>query len=108
MDVKHESSSLPEMHRTVPIPAAGSWFRRLFSFAGPAYLVSVGYMDPGNWATDLAGGARFGYQLMWVLLLRDNRRKGPKWLSSKTTDLSSQRDLRSISLGQRISSRSLM
>jgi len=61
--------SLQEVHRTVPIPAAGSWIRRLFAFAGPAYLVSVGYMDPGNWATDLAGGARFGYQLVWVLLM---------------------------------------
>src|SRR5512136_551965 len=46
----------------------GSWLRRLFAFAGPAYLVSVGYMDPGNWATDLAAGARFGYRLIWVLL----------------------------------------
>ncbi len=61
--------SLPEVHRTVGIPARGSWLRRLFAFAGPAYLVSVGYMDPGNWATDLAGGSRFGYQLVWVLLM---------------------------------------
>ena len=61
--------SLQEVHRSVPIPTAASWFRRLFAFAGPAYLVSVGYMDPGNWATDLAGGARFGYQLVWVLLM---------------------------------------
>jgi len=61
--------SLPEVHRSVPIPHAGTWLRRLFAFAGPAYLVSVGYMDPGNWATDLAGGARFGYQLVWVLLM---------------------------------------
>jgi manganese transport protein len=53
----------------VALPVAGNWFRRLFAFAGPAYLVSVGYMDPGNWATDLAGGARFGYQLVWVLLM---------------------------------------
>lgn len=45
------------------------WFRRLFAFVGPAYLVSVGYMDPGNWATDIEGGARFGYALIWVLLL---------------------------------------
>ena len=44
-------------------------FGRMFAFAGPAYLVSVGYMDPGNWATDLAGGARFGHQLVWVLLV---------------------------------------
>src|SRR5499427_5343377 len=62
-------ASLPELHRTVALPVAGTWFRRLFAFAGPAYLVSVGYMDPGNWATDLAGGARFGYQLVWVLLM---------------------------------------
>jgi manganese transport protein len=61
--------SLSEVHRTVPIPQGGTWIRRLFAFAGPAYLVSVGYMDPGNWATDLAGGARFGYQLVWVLLM---------------------------------------
>jgi manganese transport protein len=64
-----EGRSLAEVHRTVPIPAAGSWLRRMLAFAGPAYLVSVGYMDPGNWATDLAGGARFGYQLVWVLLM---------------------------------------
>ncbi|MBI3539906.1 MAG: Nramp family divalent metal transporter [Candidatus Eisenbacteria bacterium] len=63
-----EPVSLSEVHRTVPIPA-GNWLRRMLAFAGPAYLVSVGYMDPGNWATDLAGGARFGYQLLWVLLM---------------------------------------
>jgi len=61
--------SLSEVHRTVRVPSGGTWLRRLFAFAGPAYLVSVGYMDPGNWATDLAGGARFGYQLVWVLLM---------------------------------------
>lgn len=60
--------SLEEVHRTVSIPSA-RWWRRLFAFAGPAYLVSVGYMDPGNWATDLEGGARFGYRLIWVLLM---------------------------------------
>ena len=60
--------SLPEMHGSVAVPAGGRWLRRLLAFSGPAYLVSVGYMDPGNWATDLAGGARFGYQLLWVLL----------------------------------------
>ncbi|MBI1849197.1 MAG: Nramp family divalent metal transporter [Planctomycetes bacterium] len=63
------TASLPEVHRSVPIPISGSWLRRLFAFAGPAYLVSVGYMDPGNWATDLAGGSRFGYQLIWVLVM---------------------------------------
>jgi manganese transport protein len=61
--------SLVEVHRSVPIRKKGGSFRRLFAFAGPAYLVSVGYMDPGNWATDLEGGARFGYQLIWVLLM---------------------------------------
>ena len=61
--------SLHELHGTVPVPRGTHWFRRLLAFSGPAYLVSVGYMDPGNWATDLAGGARFGYRLIWVLLL---------------------------------------
>ncbi|MBI3682787.1 MAG: Nramp family divalent metal transporter [Acidobacteria bacterium] len=60
--------SLPEVHASVPTSQL-SLFRRMFAFAGPAYLVSVGYMDPGNWATDLEGGARFGYQLLWVLVL---------------------------------------
>ena len=67
--VTSETPSLAEVHRTVAIPTQGTWLRRMFAFAGPAYLVSVGYMDPGNWATDLAGGARFGYQLVWVLLM---------------------------------------
>lgn len=62
--------SLPEVHRTVDIPASsGKKFKRLLAFLGPAYLVSVGYMDPGNWATDIEGGARFGYTLIWVLLM---------------------------------------
>jgi manganese transport protein len=61
--------SLPEVHSTVPVAQGGTWLRRFLSFAGPAYLVSVGYMDPGNWATDLAGGAKFGYALLWVILL---------------------------------------
>ena len=60
--------SLAEEHRSVKV-AHGSLLRRLFAFAGPAYMVSVGYMDPGNWATDLEGGARFGYRLIWVLLM---------------------------------------
>ncbi len=66
---RHDTRSLPEVHRSVALPAGGSWLRRMLAFAGPAYLVSVGYMDPGNWATDLAGGARFGYQLVWVLVM---------------------------------------
>ncbi len=60
--------SLEEIHGSVPT-AVGSPWKRLLAFGGPAYLVSVGYMDPGNWATDLEGGARFGYQLLWVLVL---------------------------------------
>src|SRR5579883_1385080 len=60
--------SLPEVHASVATAHANLW-RRLLAFAGPAYLVSVGYMDPGNWATDLEGGARFGYRLLWVLVM---------------------------------------
>jgi manganese transport protein len=66
----HESSrvpSLPEVHRSIPIPS-GFW-RKLFAFTGPGYLVAVGYMDPGNWATDLAGGARYGYTLLSVVMI---------------------------------------
>ncbi len=62
------SASLPEVHGSVQTTHA-NMFRRMLAFAGPAYLVSVGYMDPGNWATDLEGGARFGYQLLWVLVV---------------------------------------
>ena len=64
-----EHASLAEVHRSVEIPTNTGLMRRLFAFAGPAYLVSVGYMDPGNWATDLEGGSRFGYALIWVLLM---------------------------------------
>ncbi len=66
---KNARVSLSEVHGSVPIPTNVGIVKRLFAFAGPAYLVSVGYMDPGNWATDLEGGARFGYQLIWVLLM---------------------------------------
>ena len=69
MHADPDRRSLGELHRSVPVPAGANWVRRLFAFAGPAYLVSVGYMDPGNWATDLAGGARFGMRLLWVLLM---------------------------------------
>lgn len=60
--------SLHEVHASVDTKQAKGW-KRIFSFLGPAYLVSVGYMDPGNWATDLAGGSKFGYSLIWVLLM---------------------------------------
>src|SRR6202140_4041617 len=63
-----DARSLSEVHSSVGTAQISFW-RRMFAFAGPAYLVSVGYMDPGNWATDLEGGARFGYRLLWVLVL---------------------------------------
>ncbi len=70
--ISSERRSLEEVHGSVAVPpgrGTGQSFRRLFAFLGPAYLVSVGYMDPGNWATDLQGGARFGFALLWVLLM---------------------------------------
>ena len=67
--MKHEDVSLSEVHGTVETNIKGGFWKRLFAFMGPAYLVSIGYMDPGNWATDLAGGSRFGYALLWVLLM---------------------------------------
>jgi len=63
-----QSRSLADVYSSVDISQVSFW-RRMFAFAGPAYLVSVGYMDPGNWATDLEGGARFGYRLLWVLVM---------------------------------------
>ncbi|MDP3928190.1 MAG: Nramp family divalent metal transporter, partial [Bacteroidota bacterium] len=63
------NKSLSEVHESVDITQPKSRFRTLLAFIGPAYLVSVGYMDPGNWATDIAGGSRFGYTLIWVLLM---------------------------------------
>src|SRR3954471_9504809 len=61
--------SLPEVHGTIPIPKNFGFWRKLLAFSGPGYLVAVGYMDPGNWATDLAGGSAFGYSLLSVILL---------------------------------------
>jgi manganese transport protein len=61
--------SLPESYRSIPVFAGASWFRKLLAFAGPGYLVAVGYMDPGNWATDIGGGSKFGYTLLSVILL---------------------------------------
>jgi manganese transport protein len=61
--------SLPEVHRSVVVPVTASFWRKLFAFSGPGFLVAVGYMDPGNWATDLAGGARFGYSLLTVIMI---------------------------------------
>jgi manganese transport protein len=61
--------SLSEVHESVDVNKTKGRFRKLLAFIGPAYLVSVGYMDPGNWATDIAGGSRFGYSLIWILLM---------------------------------------
>ncbi|KLT67286.1 Nramp family divalent metal transporter [Pedobacter sp. BMA] len=63
-----KTESLSEVHQSVDTNKRKGW-RRILAFIGPAYLISVGYMDPGNWATDLAGGSKFGYQLIWVLLM---------------------------------------
>jgi len=64
-----DAPSLREVHSTVAVPPDANFWRKLLAFAGPGYLVAVGYMDPGNWATDLAGGARYGYTLLSVILL---------------------------------------
>jgi manganese transport protein len=63
------AKSLEEVHESVATEGKSSTFRKILAFFGPAYLISVGYMDPGNWATDLAGGSQFGYALLWVLLM---------------------------------------
>src|SRR5215468_41451 len=61
--------SLAEVHRSVVVPMTASFWRKLLAFSGPGFLVAVGYMDPGNWATDLAGGAQFGYSLLAVIMI---------------------------------------
>lgn len=65
--VRHES--LEEVHGSIDTTQAQGWWKRFKLFVGPAFLVAVGYMDPGNWATDIAGGSRYGYSLLWVLLM---------------------------------------
>lgn len=67
--LRSNARSLPEAHSTVPVPMNGSRWKKLLSFSGPGLMVAVGYMDPGNWATDLAGGAQFGYTLLSVVLI---------------------------------------
>ncbi len=69
LNKKNSDTSLSEVHESVDTTVKKVGWKRIFSFLGPAYLVSVGYMDPGNWATDLAGGSKFGYTLIWVLLM---------------------------------------
>jgi len=64
-----ERASLQEVHRSITVPAGASFWRKLLAFSGPGYLVAVGYMDPGNWATDIAGGSTFAYRLIFVLMI---------------------------------------
>src|SRR5258706_1310400 len=66
--------SLPEVHRSIVVPSTASFWRKLVAFSGPGFLVAVGYMDPGNWATDLAGGAQFGYTLLCVVMISNSWR----------------------------------
>lgn len=66
---EREANSLANVHRSVHVPTEGGFFKTLRAYAGPGMLVAVGYMDPGNWATDIAGGARFGYRLLSVILI---------------------------------------
>src|SRR5881397_4082839 len=61
--------SLAEVHRSIVVPTTASFWRKLLAFSGPGFLVAVGYMDPGTWATDLAGGAKFGYALLFIVML---------------------------------------
>jgi len=65
----NQTPSLQEVHRTIVVPKSLSFWKKLLAFSGPGYLVAVGYMDPGNWATDLAGGSQFGYTLLSVILI---------------------------------------
>src|ERR1700674_1795988 len=61
--------SLPEVFSSLPVPASATFLRKLFAFAGPGFLIAVGYMDPGNWATDLAAGSKYNYALLSVIML---------------------------------------
>src|ERR1700688_1205505 len=63
------SPSLPEVHGSLHVPRSASFIPKLLAFAGPGFLIAVGYMDPGNWATDLAGGSRFGYSLLSIVVI---------------------------------------
>jgi manganese transport protein len=66
---KATSLSMPEVNASVAVDASANFWRKLFAFSGPGFLIAVGYMDPGNWATDLAGGAQFGYMLLSVIMI---------------------------------------
>src|SRR5207244_10713663 len=85
--------SLPEAHRTIPVASSAHWLRKILAFAGPGYLVAVGYMDPGNWATDLGGGSKFGYTLLSVILLMKLMAMFPQAPSAKLS-IATRQDLR--------------
>jgi manganese transport protein len=89
------SPSLPESHRTIAFSAGASWFRKVLAFAGPGYLVAVGYMDPGNWATDIGGGSKFGYTLLSVVLISNLMAMFLQALSAKL-GIASGRDLAQV------------
>jgi manganese transport protein len=84
--------SLPEAHRTIGFSPGASWLRKMLAFAGPGYLVAVGYMDPGNWATDIGGGSKFGYTLLSVILISNLMAMFLQALSAKL-GIASGRDL---------------
>ena len=79
----HKDHSLQEVHETIDTTAPHKGWRNALAFLGPAYLISVGYMDPGNWATDLQGGAQFGYTLIWILLMSNLIALFLQYLSAK-------------------------
>jgi manganese transport protein len=84
--------SLPEAHRTIAFSSGASWLRKMLAFAGPGYLVAVGYMDPGNWATDIGGGSKFGYTLLSVVFISNLMAMFLQALSAKL-GIASGRDL---------------
>lgn len=97
--------SLSESHKSVPIPKSISFWRKMLAFSGPGYLVAVGYMDPGNWATDLAGGAKYGYALLFVVLISSLFAMLLQYLSAKV-GIVTGRDLAQIcrdNFGKRVS-----
>ena len=102
---EHAEPSLPEVHATVRVSRSPHYWRRLLGFLGPGFLISVGYMDPGNWATDIAGGSRFGYTLLFVIMASNLMAILLQSLSLKL-GVATERDLAQIcheSYGRRVS-----
>ena len=100
-----EDKSLSEVHRSIAIPQSASFWKKMLAFAGPGFMVAVGYMDPGNWATDLAGGAKYGYLLLSVVLISNLFAMLLQYLSAKL-GIATGRDLAQIcrdNFGKRVS-----